>query len=235
MSARAHAKYGKSGNCRVPNRIRNSLPDNSRARQRRTLRYELLEDRRLLAGNLLTLAFATDVRSPLNQLVQAPDASVRDEYHQRIKGLSGSTRLLDANPSGAGEGGMTMAVMNNGVLPAGIGASTFISAIGESAAPASVAIANDAQILYSPPRDSVASNTSPYTLGTRGSDWAIATVTATAALAHDSGSSAADGITSDDTINGKVTASTTVTTLKAGFDSTKASKFVDVSAALQPD
>ncbi len=52
----------------------------------------------------------------------------------------------------------------------------------------------------------------------------------TAALAHDTGSSA-DGLTADDTVSGNVTAGTTV--MKAGFDSTKATKFVDVSAALQ--
>ena len=56
----------------------------------------------------------------------------------------------------------------------------------------------------------------------------------TAALAHDTGSST-DGLTADDTVSGNVTAGATGTTLKAGSDSTKATKFVDVSAALQPD
>jgi hypothetical protein len=58
----------------------------------------------------------------------------------------------------------------------------------------------------------------------------------TAALANDTGVSASDGITSDDTIVGKVTALTdAIATLSAGFDNASATSFVDLTSSINAD
>ena len=55
----------------------------------------------------------------------------------------------------------------------------------------------------------------------------------TAGLAHDTGSSATDGVTSDDTISGTVAAFTdAIVRFSGGFDSAPASSFVDLSKAI---
>jgi hypothetical protein len=58
----------------------------------------------------------------------------------------------------------------------------------------------------------------------------------TAALKNDTGTSASDGITSDDTITGKATAVTNaIAALSAGFDNASATSFVNLTSSLNPD
>jgi hypothetical protein len=58
----------------------------------------------------------------------------------------------------------------------------------------------------------------------------------TAHLAHDTGTSATDGITSDDTISGSVTAFTdAIVKFSGGLDSASASTFADLTKAINPD
>ncbi|MGC1560076.1 MAG: Ig-like domain-containing protein, partial [Bradyrhizobium sp.] len=58
----------------------------------------------------------------------------------------------------------------------------------------------------------------------------------TAHLAHDTGTSATDGVTSDDTISGSVTAFTdAIVKLTGGLDSASASTFADLTKAINPD
>jgi hypothetical protein len=65
---------------------------------------------------------------------------------------------------------------------------------------------------------------------------ATAAPSLTAALKNDTGASASDGITSDDTITGKATAVTdALATLSAGFDGASASSFVNLTSSLNPD
>jgi RHS repeat-associated protein len=59
--------------------------------------------------------------------------------------------------------------------------------------------------------------------------------TITAKLAVDSGSSNSDKITSDRTISGKVTDASPIATLKAGFDTTPAASWANVTTSLQAD
>ena len=56
-----------------------------------------------------------------------------------------------------------------------------------------------------------------------------------AALVNDTGVSDTDGVTSDAAIQGSVTSNTDVASLRAGFNDTPATEFVDISDALQGD
>lgn len=56
-----------------------------------------------------------------------------------------------------------------------------------------------------------------------------------ASLAHDTGSSTSDEITSDPTVSGRITDASRIAGLRAGFDNAEGASFLDVSAGLLPD